>query len=219
MAIIQAFGPSLDECVKVIGLLEIQIILAIIGIRGDKLTTNRSVNFAQHRFNMGLQILVRLIAAQFGNHGIEKAEAIAQFFRRSPHGRVNITRRQAMHRECMNQAQRHRLVVLARNTIFDARFQHLATVDDCADVRDRTESGILPQGMPVAVKGNQPWFIGWYMLVEDRFHADRKGFEHFALFRHRDAFKGINIVGMHREEANKFIHALIEVAIEAGKGH
>ncbi len=102
MAVIQTFGPSLDECVKVIGLLEIQIILAIIGIRGDKLTTNRSVNFAQHRFNMGLQILVRLIAAHFSNPGIEKAEAIAQFFRRGPHGRVNITRRQAMHRECMN---------------------------------------------------------------------------------------------------------------------
>ena len=119
----------------------------------------------------------------------------------------------------MDQAQRHRLVLLAGDGVLDAGFQHLAAIDDRPDLGNGAEGGVLLERVPVAVKGDQAGFVLRHVLAENAFHAHGQGLEHLALFHHGDALEGVDVIGMHREEPDELVHALIEPAVVFGKGH
>lgn len=72
-------------------------------VLGEELAADRLVDLAQHRFDVRLQILVRLVAAHFGNHWFEQAEAITQLLRRCAHGRINVACCQAVYRQSVNE--------------------------------------------------------------------------------------------------------------------
>ena len=59
----------------------------------------------------------------------------------------------------MNQAQRHRFVLSTGDGILDAGFQHLATIDDCPDLGNGAEGGVLFERVPVAVEGDQAGLV------------------------------------------------------------
>ena len=69
---IEALGPLLDQGVEVVGLLEVQVVLAIVRVGGDELAAHCLVNFPQNGLHLGEQIVGR-IAAQVLNAGLEKA--------------------------------------------------------------------------------------------------------------------------------------------------
>ena len=119
----------------------------------------------------------------------------------------------------MDQSQRHRLVLFTSNGVFDPGFQHLAAINDCPDLRNRTKRRILLKSIPVAVEGDQARFVLRHILTENSFHAHRQRLEHLALFHHGDPFKSIDVIGMHWKEPNKLIHTLIESTIVFGKRH
>src|SRR5660398_242664 len=57
------------------------------------------------------------------------------------------------------------------------------------------------------------------MLAQDALHAHGQGFKYLPLFHHGDPLKGVDVVGMHREEPDEFVHRLVETSIVLGKGH
>ncbi len=87
---IEAFGPFFDQGIVVICFFEVQVILSVVLVGRDELPADRFMDLPQNSFHMCLQVFVRFIAAQFGNHWIEKAESVAQFFRGRSHGGVNV---------------------------------------------------------------------------------------------------------------------------------
>lgn len=62
LSVAQAFSPFFDQSIKVVGLLQIKIELAVVGIERDELPTDCFVDLTQNCFHMGLEILVWLIA-------------------------------------------------------------------------------------------------------------------------------------------------------------
>ena len=77
----KCFGLPFDKRVEIVGLFQIDIILPVFLVLGEKLAADRLVDLEKHRFDIRLQVLVRL-AAHFGDHRFEQAEAITQFLRR-----------------------------------------------------------------------------------------------------------------------------------------
>ena len=114
--------------------------------------------------------------------------------------------------------KRHGLVGRAGEGLLDARFEHLAAVDDRLDVRDGAEGRVLAQGRPVAVVGDEPGPVIRDVLVEQLLHGQRQGLEHLALFHRGDPLEGVDVVRMHREEAHELVHALVHAAVELGEG-
>jgi len=88
---------------------------------------------------MGLQILVGLVAAQLCNQRVEQAEAVTQFLGGRAHGGIDVAGGEAVDGQRMDQAQRHRLVLLTGDGVLDAGFQHLATIDDRPDLGNGAE--------------------------------------------------------------------------------
>jgi len=88
---------------------------------------------------MSLQILVRLIAAHFGNQWFIEKQAVTKFLCGCTHRSIDIPCGQTMHRKSVNQPQGHRLVLFSGNSIFNTRFEYLTTFDDSPDFRERTE--------------------------------------------------------------------------------
>ena len=62
LGFIEALCPLLDERIVVIGFLEIQIILAVVWVRGNKLATDGFMDFSQHCLDLGQQIICRVAA-------------------------------------------------------------------------------------------------------------------------------------------------------------
>ena len=104
LSLAQAFGPLVDQGVEVVGLLQVEIELAVVSIKGDELATDRFVDLAQDRFHMGLQILVGLVAAQLGDQWIKQAKAVAQFLGGCAHGGIDVASGKAVDGQSMDQA-------------------------------------------------------------------------------------------------------------------
>ena len=119
----------------------------------------------------------------------------------------------------MDQAHRHRLVLLAGDGVLDAGFQNLAAINDCPDFRNGAERGVLFERVPVAVECDQAGLILWHVLIENAFHAHGQSLEHLALFYHGDTLEGVDVIGMHREEPDKLVHALVEPTVVFGERH
>ncbi len=119
----------------------------------------------------------------------------------------------------MDQAQCHRLVLLSGNGVFDPGFQHLAAIDNRPDLGNSAEGCVLLQCVPIAVEGDQAGLVLRHVLAQNALHAHGQGLEHLALFHHGDPLEGVDVIGMHREEPDKLVHALVEPAVVFGKGH
>ena len=55
-------------------------------------------------------------------------------------------------------------------------------------------------------------------MVKQPFHGQRQGFQRLAFLHDDHLFKGVDIVGMHREQADELVHAFVHVAVELGEG-
>ena len=163
------------------------------------------------------RVFVGLVAAQFGDQRIEQAEAVAKFFGGCAHGGIDVASGEAVDRQRMNQAQRHRLVMLAGDGVFDAGFQHLAAIDDRPDLGNGAEGSVLLERIPVAVEGDQAGLVLRHVLAQDALHAHGQGLEHLALFHHGDPLEGVDVIGMHREEPDELVHAFVEPAVVFGE--
>src|SRR5262245_43024280 len=130
---------------------------------------------------------------------------------------MNITSGQSVDRQPVNDVQRHALVGWPGKGLPNAGFKHLTALDHLPDVRHRTEGGIFPQGMPIAIISDEAWAILRHLLVKQTPHRLRQGSEYLALFDRSDALKGINVIGMNREEPHEFVYVLIRRAVEPGK--
>ena len=119
LTVIQTFSPFVNQGIEVVGFFKIKIKLAIVRIERDKLAADCLDNLFQNSFHMGLQILVRLIAAHFGNQWFIKKKAVTKFLGGCTHRSIDIARGQAMHRKSVNKPQCHRLVLFAGNRIFN----------------------------------------------------------------------------------------------------
>ena len=109
LGFIEALRPLLDERIVVIGLFEIQIILAVVWVRGNELATDGFMDFSQHRLDLGQQIICR-IAAKIPNAGLVQAQGIAQFLRCGADWRMNIASGQPVDRQTVDDLQRHGFV-------------------------------------------------------------------------------------------------------------
>jgi len=69
---IERFCALVDQGVIVVGLLEVQIILAVVRVGRDELTAHRLVDFPEYRFDLGKQV-VRWDATQLSDTGLEEA--------------------------------------------------------------------------------------------------------------------------------------------------
>ena len=87
---IQALGALFDQGVEVVGLLEVEVVLAVVRVRRDELAADRLVDFPQDGLHLGKQIVGR-IAAQVLDAGLVEAKAVAQFLRRCAQRGVDVT--------------------------------------------------------------------------------------------------------------------------------
>ncbi len=93
LSLAQTFGPLVDQGVEVVGLFQVQIELAVVGIEGDELAADGFMYFSKNGFNMSLQVFFGLIATQFSNQWIKQTETVAQFFCTGSHWSVDVTSR------------------------------------------------------------------------------------------------------------------------------
>ena len=128
------------------------------------------MDFPQDGFHLGEQVVGR-IAAQFLDAGLVEAQAVAQFLRRRAQGGVDVARGEPVDRQGVDEPHRHGLVGRTGEGLLDARFQHLAAVDDRLDVRDGAEGRVLAQGRPVAVVGDQPGPVVGNVLAKQLLHG------------------------------------------------
>ena len=101
---IEALGPLLDQGVEVVGLLEVQVVLAVVRVGRDELPAHRLEDFPQDGLHLGEQVVGR-IAAQFLDAGLEEAEAVAQFLCRRAQGGVDVARREPVDRQRVDELQ------------------------------------------------------------------------------------------------------------------
>ena len=213
---IEALGALLDERVEVVGLLEIQVELPVVRVGGDELAADRLVDFAQDRFHLGKEVVGR-VSAQVLDAGLVETERVAQLFGRGAQGCVDVSGRQPVDRERVDDAERHGLVRRPGEGLCDTGLQHLAAIDHRLDVRNGAEGGILAQVRPVAVVGDETGPVLRHLLVEQLLAGPRQGLEHLALLHRRDALEGVDVVGMNRKEADELVHPLVHVAVELGE--
>ena len=175
------------------------------------------MDFPQDGLHLGEQVVGR-IAAQFLDARLIEAEPVTQFPGRRAQGGVDVAGGQPVDRQGMDEPQCHGLVGRARKGLLDAGLQHLAAVDHRLDIRYGTEGGVLAEIGPVGVIGDEPGPVVRHVLVENLLHGQRERLQHLALLHGGHPLKGVDIVGMHREEADELVHALVHVAVELGEG-
>ncbi len=93
----------------------------------------------------------------------------------------------------------------------------MATVDDRLNLWYGAKGRVLAQASPVSVIGNQSGPVIGNVPVKQLFHGQGQGLEYLALFRRGDSLEGVNVVGVHREEAHEFVHALVHASVELGE--
>ena len=174
------------------------------------------MNLAQHRLDLGEKI-VRRVTAQVFDSGLVQAESVTQLFRRCAEGGVDVARGQAVQRERMDDPQRHRFVGGARESLSNSRLQHFAAFDDCLDVGYRTECPVLPESVPIAVVGDQTGHVVRYVLIQHLLHGCRQRPQDFTFLHGGNPLERIDVIRMHREQADVFVHSFVHAAVEPGE--
>ena len=210
---VQAFGALFDEGVEIVGLLQVQVELAVLRVRGDELAAHRAVDLAQHGFHLREQV-VRRVAAQLLHAGLVQAEAVAQFLRGGAEGRVDVALGEAMHGQRVDQPQRHRLVGRAGERLLHARLQHFTAIDHGFDVRRGAEGRIAGEVRPIAVVGDEARVFGGNVRVQQPFHGVGQRAQRLALLRRRHLLEGVDVHGVYGEQANVLVQAFVQALVE-----
>ena len=98
---VEAFGSSFDEGVEIVGLLQIEIELPVVRVRGDELAADGSMDFAQHRLDLRQEIVCR-VATQVLDAGLMQAEPVTQLIGCCTEGGVDVASRESMQRKRMD---------------------------------------------------------------------------------------------------------------------
>ena len=117
----------------------------------------------------------------------------------------------------MDQATSHGLVGRPGECLLYTPFQHLAAGDDFLDVRQRTIRGVLGEGVPVAVVGDEARRVGRYLLVQHGLHGRRQGSQRLALLHRRDSIEGVDVFGMNGEQADVLVQGFVHPPIKPGE--
>ena len=214
---VESLGPFLDEGVEVVGLPEIEIELAVLRVGRDELAAHRLVDFPEHRFHLRQQV-VGGVAAELSDPRLIEAETVAELPGGGAQGGADVPDRQPVHRQGVNDAQRHRLVGRARIGLFDERLEHPTALDDGLDVGDGAEGRVFAQFGPVAVISDQTGAVGGDVAAQQALHRERQGAEDLALLGHGHPLERVDIIRVHREQVDIFVHALVHAPVEAGEG-
>ena len=210
---VQALGAPFDVGVEVVRLLQVQVELAVLGVGGNELSVHRAVDFAQHGFHLGEQVVGR-VAAQLLDARLVQAQTVAQFLGRSAQCGVDVALRQAMHRERMDQPQRHRLVRRARERLLHAPFQRLAAIHHRLDVRHGAERRVAGQVSPVAVVGDETRVVIGHTGIQHPLHGVGERAQSLALFGSRHALESVDVLRMDGEQAHVLVHAFVQALVE-----
>ena len=213
---IQALGPLLDQGVEIVGLPEVEVVLAVVRVGRDELAAHRAVDLPEHRLHLRQEV-VGGVPPEVFDPRLVQAEAVPELFRGGAQAGVDVAGGQPVHRQGMDDAQRHRLVGRPRIRLLDARFEHLAAIDDRLHVGDRAEGGVLPQHGPVAVVGDEAGAVRRELLLQPPLHRARQGAEDLALLHRGHPLEGVDVVGMDREQVHVLVHALVHAPVEAGE--
>ena len=216
LRVVERLGALFDQGVVVVGLLEVQIVLAVVGIGRDELAAHRAPYLAQHGLHQREQVVGR-IAAELLDLRLIQTQAVAQLRRGGAERGVHVPVRQAVHGQAVDDAQRHRLVGGAGVRLADARFQHAAAIDHRLDVGFGAEGRVLAQRAPEVVVGDQPGAVLRQRLVDDPLHGRRERLEHLPLLDHGDPFERVDKVGVDGEQAHELVQALVHGAVEPGE--
>ena len=106
---IETLGPLFDQGIEVVGLLKIEVVLAIVRVRRDELTADRLVDLPEHGFHLRQEI-VRRVSSEFLDAGLVQAKTVPQLLGGRPETGMDIAGRQPVHRQGVDDADRHRLV-------------------------------------------------------------------------------------------------------------
>ena len=109
LGVVERLGAFLNQGVVVVGLLEVEVVLAVVGVGGDELPAHRPADLAQHGFDLREQV-VRRLAAEVLDSRLVQAQTVPQFIRRGAERGVNVLVGQAMDRQSVDDPQRHRPV-------------------------------------------------------------------------------------------------------------
>ena len=214
---VQSFGASLDQGVVVVGLFQVQVVLAVVGVRRYELAAHRLVYLVQDGLDLRQEV-VGWVASQVLDAGLVQTEGVPQLLCRGAQVRVYVAGCEPVHRERVDDPHRHRHVLGPRVRLPDARLQHFAALNDVADVGHCAERRVLAQRVPVAVVGDESRVIRGQLFVEQRVHCSGEGLEDLALLGLRHLVEGVDVGGVHREEVDVLVHALVHAFVELGKG-
>ena len=214
---VEALGPLLDQGVEIVGLPEVEVVLAVVRVGRNELAAHRAVDLPEDRLHLRQQVFGGVSPEVFDPRLVQ-AEAVPELFGGGAQAGVDVAGGQPMHRQGMDDAQRHRLVGRPRIRLLDARFEHLAAIDDRLHVGDGAEGGILPQHGPVAVIGDEAGTVRRERLPQPPLHRARQGAEDLALLHRGHPLEGVDVVGMDREQVHVLVHALVHAPVEAGEG-
>ncbi len=216
LRVVERFCTLLDLRVVVVRLLEVEIVLAVVRIGRYELPAHGPVDFAQDGLDLREEVVGRLAPQPFDARLVE-AQRVAELVRRGPERRVDVVVREPVNGQCVDDPQRHRAVRRPCERPGDAGLQHLAAVDDRLDLRHGAERRVLSQRVPVRIVGDQAGTAGRWLVVDDPVHGQREGLQHLALLDHRDPLKGIDEIGVDREQPHELVQPLVHVAVEPGE--
>ena len=154
LGLIECFGALLDQGIVIVGLLEVEVVLPVIGVGRDELAAYRPPNLAQYSVDLREQV-VRRLAPEVLDSRLVETHAIPEFLRGGAERRMDVLVGQAVDRQSMDDPQCNRPVGRAGERLPDARLQHLAAINHRLDVGVGTECGILAQRAPVGVVRDQ----------------------------------------------------------------
>jgi hypothetical protein len=90
LCVIESHGAILDEGIEVVGLFQVEVILAVVRVGRDELTTHRLMNLPQDYLHLSKQISSRG-AAQVLDPGLKQAQPVAQLLGCCTQGGVDVT--------------------------------------------------------------------------------------------------------------------------------
>ena len=192
----------------------VDVILAVLLVVGDKLAAHRAYDLAQRRLHLveqhaGVAVLRRQLRPQ--------AQAVAQFLRRHAHAVLHGWRRQPLHAQPIDDAQRHLLerrprVAALHPAVHDRPLLHHR---DHAPLR--AQAGVVDDHPPVVVIGDQPRLVRRHGLVEHAADGRGQRLEHLALLGDVDLLEGLDIGGVDGIEARVLAQPVGQARVERCK--
>ena len=135
----------LDQGIEVVGLLEVEIELAVVRVRRNELAADGPVDLPQDCLHLRQEVVGR-IAPEILDTRLIEAQTVPQLLGGGAEGGMDVAGGQPVHRQCVDDAHRHRLVRRPGERLLNSRLQHLAAIDDRLDVGNGPERCVFPQG-------------------------------------------------------------------------